>query len=184
MAPGSISYHICFQSTFICIFIFCIYIIKYQKYIYLIKLSLSDLTFASCREGIDNPFVALVASSLFVCIGSWDLLRSLLLDWYLGSQKLREILMLLLLHHPFLFKENQRSSRRSKKDFWRRCRGGLRTSQDIRSTHHKLISLAFTLFSIFLSFSSPPLHPCRFIRPLFPNLLLSLFRLPFCFLVC
>ena len=39
------------------------------------------------------------------CVG---LLRSLLLDWYLGSQKLREIRTLLLLHHPFLFKENQR----------------------------------------------------------------------------
>ena len=39
------------------------------------------------------------------CVG---VLRNLLLDWYLGSQKLREILMLLLLHHPFLFKENQR----------------------------------------------------------------------------
>ena len=37
------------------------------------------------------------------------LLRSLLQDWYLGSQKLREILTLLLLHHPFLFKENQRN---------------------------------------------------------------------------
>ena len=72
MAPGSISYHICFQSTFICIFTFCIYIIKYQKYIYLIILSLSDLTFASGREGIDNPFIALVASSLFVCVGVWD----------------------------------------------------------------------------------------------------------------
>ena len=73
MAPGSISYHICFQSTFSCIFTFCIYIIKYQKYIYLILLSLSDLTFASGREGIDNPFITLVASSLFVCVGSWDL---------------------------------------------------------------------------------------------------------------
>ena len=52
MAPGSILYHICFQSTFICI----IYNIKYQKYIYLIILSLSDLTFASGREGIDNSF--------------------------------------------------------------------------------------------------------------------------------
>ena len=72
MAPGSISYHICFQSTFICIFTFCIYIIKYQKYIYLIILSLSDLTFASGREGIDNPFIALVVSSLFVCVGAWD----------------------------------------------------------------------------------------------------------------
>ena len=52
---------------FFCIFTFCIYIIKYQKYIYLILLSLLDLTFASGREGIDNPFIALVASSyLFV----------------------------------------------------------------------------------------------------------------------
>ena len=39
------------------------------------------------------------------CVG---LLRSLLLDWYLGSQKLREILMLLSLHHPLLFEENER----------------------------------------------------------------------------
>ena len=72
MAPGSILYHISFQSTFICIFIFCIYIIKYQKYIYLIILSLSDLTFASGREGIDNPFIALVARFLFVCVGMRD----------------------------------------------------------------------------------------------------------------
>ena len=72
MAPGSISYHIRFQSTFIFIFTFCIYIIKYQKYIYLIILSLLNLTFASGREGIDNPFIALVASSLFVCVGVWD----------------------------------------------------------------------------------------------------------------
>ena len=72
MAPRSISYHICFQFTFICIFTFCIYIIKYQKYIYLIILSLLDLTSASGREGIDNPFIALVVSSLFVCVGAWD----------------------------------------------------------------------------------------------------------------
>ena len=46
---------------------------KNTKNIYLIILSLSDLTFASGREGIDNPFIALVASSLFVCVGAWDL---------------------------------------------------------------------------------------------------------------
>ena len=57
---------------FIFIFTFCIYIIKYQKYIYLIILSLLDLTFASGREGIDNPFIALVAISQFVCVGAWD----------------------------------------------------------------------------------------------------------------
>ena len=73
MALGSISYHICFQSTFICFFTFCIYIIKYQKYIYLIILSLLDLTFVSDREGIVNPFIALVARFLFVCVGARDL---------------------------------------------------------------------------------------------------------------
>ena len=35
-------------------------------------ISLSYLTSASGREGIDNPFIALVASSLFVCVGAWD----------------------------------------------------------------------------------------------------------------
>ena len=34
--------------------------------------SLSNLTFASGREGIDNPFIALVARFLFVCVGAWD----------------------------------------------------------------------------------------------------------------
>ena len=38
-----------------------------------ILLSLSDLTFASGREGIDNPFIVLVARFLFVCAGTRDL---------------------------------------------------------------------------------------------------------------
>ena len=33
---------------------------------------LSDFTFVSDREGIDNPFIALVARFLFVCVGAWD----------------------------------------------------------------------------------------------------------------
>ena len=44
---------------------------KNTKNIYLIILSL-DLTFASGREGIDNPFIVLVARFLFVCVGAWD----------------------------------------------------------------------------------------------------------------
>ena len=44
---------------------------KNTKNIYLILLSLSDLTFTSFREGIDNPFIALVARFLFVCVGAW-----------------------------------------------------------------------------------------------------------------
>ena len=72
-----------------------------------------------------------------------------------------------LLHHPFLFKgKPTQCSRGSKKDFWRRCRGGLRKSQHTKYPSQTLIS-RITLFAICLSFSSPPLHPCRFIRPLF-----------------
>ena len=66
--------------------------------------------------------------------------------------------------------------------FWRRCRGGIRSSQDIPSTHHKLLSLAlhylpfasrfplphFTLAILFaLSFpfaSLLPFAPCTFCR--------------------
>ena len=107
MAPGSISYHIFFQSTFICIFTFCIYIIKYQKIFilsyYLYQISLSQVTVKGLTTPLSRSCEVLVC--LCRCVG---LLRSLLLDWYLGSQKLREILTLLLLHHPFLFKENQR----------------------------------------------------------------------------
>ena len=105
-----------------------------------------------------------------------------------------------LMNHPFLFGENQPSAKRGSKkdfwrrcrgglrkvksrfglpttsDFWRRCRGGLRKSQHTKYPSHTLIS-CITLFAIFLSFSSPPLHRCRFIRPLslYPP---SLSRLP------
>ena len=37
------------------------------------SLSLLDLTFASDREGIDNPFIALVARFLSVCVGTREL---------------------------------------------------------------------------------------------------------------
>ena len=48
-------------------------ITKIPKNNYLILLSLLDLTFASYREGSDNPFIALVARFLFVCVGTRDL---------------------------------------------------------------------------------------------------------------
>ena len=70
MAPGSIFHHInlpLFPLPFILQSLLSIYIIKIPKIF--ILLSLSDLTFASGREGIDNPFIALVASSQFVCVG-------------------------------------------------------------------------------------------------------------------
>ena len=48
-----------------------IYIIKIPKIF--ILLSLSDLTFVSDREGIGNPFIALVARFLFSCAGTRNL---------------------------------------------------------------------------------------------------------------
>ena len=188
MAPGSISYHICFESTFICIFTFCIYIIKYQKYIYLILLSLLDLTFASGHEGIDNPFIALVASSLFVCVGVWEFWGA---SYWIDTLVLKNWGKYLRYTRCITLSSSGKTntiSRRSKKDFWRCCRGGLRSSQDIPSTYHKLISLAFTLFAICLSFSSPPTSPLPFYSPslsqsppLFP---IAFFCLLVCWITC
>ena len=99
MAPGSIFHYINLSSTsYFCRRLlsnlyFPIYTTKIPKIF--ILLSLSDLTFASGYEGIDNPFIALVARFLIVCAGTRRFVCSLLLDWYLGSQKLREILTLL-----------------------------------------------------------------------------------------
>ena len=96
-----------------------------------------------------------------------------------------------LLHHPFLFEgKPTQCSRGSKKDFWRRCLGDSRQVKSRfdsqqraiygavagesthKSRHTKYPSQTLiphiTLFAIFLLFSSPPLHPCHFIRPLFP----------------
>ena len=58
--------------TFLCNLYFSFHKPKIPK-IFILLLSLSDLTFASGREGIDNPFIALVARFLFVCAGTRDL---------------------------------------------------------------------------------------------------------------
>ena len=69
--PGVYSPSYKFPIYFILQSLLSIYIIKIPK-IFLL-LSLSDLTFVSDREGIDNPFIALVASFLIVCAGTRDL---------------------------------------------------------------------------------------------------------------
>ena len=62
-----------FQIYFNLQSLFSIYIIKIPKIFILLLLSLSDLTLVSDREGIDNPFIALVARFLFVCVVTRDL---------------------------------------------------------------------------------------------------------------
>ena len=169
MAPGSTLHHISFQSTILVYYLFCnlyfaIYTTKIPKIF--ILLSLSDLTFVSDREGIDNPFIALIARFLIVCAGTRWLACNLLLDWYLGSQKLREILTLLCCITLFSSRKKptqpQEVARRisgsvageiyaksrvktrllSTCQFLAPLPGRLMPSQDIPSTHHKLSSLA------------------------------------------
>ena len=67
-------------------------------------LSLLDLTFACGHEGIDNPFIALVASSLFVCVGrgTFEEPPTGLIPWF---SKTEGNTYATLLHHPFLFGE-------------------------------------------------------------------------------
>ena len=75
--PGSTLHHIIFLLTsYFCRRLFCnlyfpICTTKIPKIF--ILLSLSDLTFASGHEGIDNPFITLVARFLIVCAGTRDL---------------------------------------------------------------------------------------------------------------
>ena len=56
-------------AVYFAIFTFTLY---YKNTKNIILSSLSDLTLVSDREGIDNPFITLVARFLFVCVGAWD----------------------------------------------------------------------------------------------------------------
>ena len=64
---------------------------------------LPDLTLVSDREGIDNPFIALVARILFVCVGARD---SCVTSYWIDPLVLKTEgnTYATLLHHPFLFK--------------------------------------------------------------------------------
>ena len=74
MAPGSTLHHISFRSIILVYYLFCnLYFPIYTTKIPKIFILLSDLTFASGREGIDNPFIALVARFLIVYAGTRDL---------------------------------------------------------------------------------------------------------------
>ena len=101
MPPGSIFHHISFRSRILVSYLltFAIFYFPFHKpkipkiLLYCLSISIRS-HFANNHEGIDNPFVALIASwCLFVQVFG-GLLRCLLLDCYLGSQKLREILTL------------------------------------------------------------------------------------------
>ena len=116
-------------------------------------------------KGLTTPY-HVGCEELFVLCRYEGLARSLLLDWYLGSQKLREILTLLCCITLSSSSENQRSAQ----DVARRISGAVAGEVYAKVKHTKYPSQTLisriTLFAICLSFSSPPIHPCRFIRSL------------------
>src|SRR3990170_8817133 len=96
--------------------------------------------------------------------------------------KLREILISTLLHHHFLFKgKTNASSRSSRNNFWRRCRGDLRqvkTYQVPIINSHLLHYIIRHSPLVFLSTTSKTIF--EKIRPLFCLFICLLFRMPFC----
>ena len=76
MAPGSLFHYIesrlhlaSFRSTILQSLLSNLYVKNTKNIYFIVYLSLSDLTFASNHEGIDNPFIVLGASCLIVCPG-------------------------------------------------------------------------------------------------------------------
>ena len=69
---------------------------------------------------------------------------------------------------------SSRENQRSAQEVARRISGAVAGESTHKSRHTMYPSQTLmprvTLFAICLSFSSPPLHPCRFIRPHFPFL--------------
>ena len=74
MAPGAIFHHINLPtlSYFFCLLFYFASSLYHKNTKNIILSYLSDLTLVSDREGIDNPFIALVARFLFVSVGAWD----------------------------------------------------------------------------------------------------------------
>ena len=98
-----------FPSIFILQSLLSIYIIKIPKIFilsyYLYQISLSQVF----HEGIDNPFIVLVARFLFVCVGACDLGGA---SYWIDSLvlKTKGNTYTTLLHHPFLFKGKTNAS--------------------------------------------------------------------------
>ena len=164
----SLLHHTSFRSTILQSFTFRSINQKYQKYL-LYRLSISIRShFANNREGTDNPFIALVGRFLIVCAGTRWFVRCLLLNWYLGSQKLRKILTLLCCITLSSSRENQRSAQ----EVARRISGAIAGESTQKSTYQVPITnsspshyIICHLPLIFLSPTSPlPFYSPSFFR--------------------
>ena len=160
MAPGSIFHHISFRSTILVSYLlsFAIFYFPFHKpKILLYRLSIPIRShFVNIREGIDNPFVTLVASWCWFVQVFGGLLRSVPLDWYLGSQNWGKYLRSFAASPFPLQGKTNACSRGSKKDFWRPCWGDLR---QVKTYQVPIINSHLSHYIIFHLplFSSPPL---------------------------
>ena len=116
-------------------------------------------------KGLTTPY-RVNCEDLFVLCRCEGLARSLLLDWYLGSQKLREILTLLCCITLSSSRENQRSAQ----EVARRISGAVAGESTQKSTYQVPITNPYLphyiichLPLVFLS----PTSPSPFFRPLF-----------------
>ena len=143
MAPGSLSHHINLHHFYIVLLFTLPLLFTLHLYTKNTKNIISIRSHSRKWPWRDwQPLIALVASSYrFVQVrGTCAWSPTGLIPWF---SKTEGNTYATLLHHPFLFKGKTNASLRgSKKDLWHRCRGDLRTSQDIPGTHHKLLSLA------------------------------------------
>ena len=119
-----------------------------------------------------------VGCKVLICLCRYEgLACGLLLDWYLGSQKLREILTLLCCITLSSSRENQRSAQEVARRISGAVAGKVYAKVNIPSTHHKPLSPAlhylpfasrfplphFTLavlFALSFSFASFPFACC------------------------
>ena len=115
-------------------------------------------------EGIDNPFIALVASSQFVCVGAWD---------FWGASYWIDTLVLktegntyaTLLHHPLLFGEIQRSAQEVARRISGAVAGEAHASKStIPSTHRNPYLSHYIICHLPLVFLSPT-SPLPFYSP-------------------
>ena len=160
MAPGSTVHHISFRSIILVYYLFYFAIFtfqsiqqKYQKYLYYYLYQISLLQVAV--KGLTTPLSCWSQGSYLLLqvlgdlrVVSYWIDTLVLKNW---GEYLRYFAASLF---PLQGKTNA-CSRGSKKDFWRRGRGDLCSSQEIPSTHHKLLSLALHYFPFASCFPLP-----------------------------
>ena len=175
-------YNFSFQFTSFAIFYFPIYKPKIPKiftlpFIYLYQISLVQVIV----KGLTTPLSRWVQVCLIVCAGIRWFVHYLLLDWYIGSQNEGNT-YLYFAASPFPLQgkltQAQDVARRISSAVDGEIFAQVKTYQ-VRITKPSPSHLHYLTFAS--RFPLPPLHPCRFIRPLFPNLLLSFLLVVFLF---